>query len=68
MPFLLFGLLIAAPGYLLLAQDAGERVIKQEVIKEDIYVAGGEVWIDAEVEGDGDSQSWLFGIHYGMNN
>ena len=45
-------LLISVPGLVLLAQEAGDRVIKQGVIKEDLYVAGGEVRVDAEVEGD----------------
>lgn len=49
---LLFGVLGFLPGYLLMAQDAGERVIKQGVITEDLYVAGGEIQVDAVVEGD----------------
>lgn len=49
---LLFGGLICLPAYLLLAQDVGERVIKRGVIAEDIYVAGSEVHILADVEGD----------------
>jgi hypothetical protein len=34
------------------AQDAGERVLKQGTIQQDLYAAGGEVVIDADVTGD----------------
>ncbi len=49
---LLLLFLIVFPLSHLLAQEAGETVIKRGVIIEDFYVAGGSVHVDAEVKGD----------------
>ena len=49
---LLVGLFIAFPASLLFAKDVGERVVKRGIINDDIYLAGGEVDLQATVNGD----------------
>jgi cytoskeletal protein CcmA (bactofilin family) len=44
--------MILLPATLLLANDLGERVVKRGVINDDIYLAGGEVEMNATVDGD----------------
>lgn len=49
---LLTGLFIFLPASLLLANDVGERVIKTGSFDDDLYLAGGEVQLQATVNGD----------------
>ena len=44
--------LLLLPAVLVLAQDAGETVVKQGTINEDLYLAGGTVEVRGQVEGD----------------
>jgi cytoskeletal protein CcmA (bactofilin family) len=44
--------LILLPAVLVLAQDAGENVVRQGAITEDLYLAGGTVEVRGQVEGD----------------
>lgn len=44
--------LILLPAVLVLAQDAGETVVKQGAINEDLYLAGGTVEVRGQVDGD----------------
>jgi cytoskeletal protein CcmA (bactofilin family) len=45
-------IILASGGAVLLAQDAGEIVVKRGTIEDDIYVAGRSVDVAAEVQGD----------------
>lgn len=49
---LLFALLLLLPASALLAQEIGESVSRRGSVKEDIYLAGCNVYVAAEVDGD----------------
>jgi len=49
---LLAGFIITLPVSLLFANDVGERVVKRGTINDDIYLAGGEIELQATVNGD----------------
>ncbi len=49
---LLFALLLLFPASALLAQEIGESVSRHGTVKEDIYLAGGNVDVAATVDGD----------------
>ena len=49
---LLFALLLLLPASALLAQEIGESVSRRGTVKEDIYLAGGNVNVAATVDGD----------------
>ncbi len=49
---LLTGLIIVLPATILFANDVGERVIKHGTFDDDLYLAGGEVELQATVNGD----------------
>ena len=49
---LLTGFIIILPASILFADDVGERVIKTGTFDDDVYLAGGEVELQATVNGD----------------